>query len=137
VLLPYDKVHDRLYATVIQPAIEKHMAAVRLDRLPKSDAIYSSFADAVQSCSAVVADITSINESVMYEIGYTHARGLRPLIYTQDPERRQGLPVYLRALNVQLATEKTLNSLIENYLLTFKRHRMAPPPPRLNSIELD
>lgn len=117
VLLPYDDVHNQLYSAAIEPAVDKHMIPVRLDRLPKSEAIYTSFADAIHTASAVVADITLLNENVMYEIGYAHGRGLTPLIYTRAAARLDELPVYFRTLNVKLASETaSIGSLIDDYL---------------------
>ncbi len=121
VLIPYDHEHDSLYRSTIEPAIARHMIPIRLDRLPKSEAIYTSFADAIQSASAVIADITALNENVMYEIGYSHGRGLTPLIYTRKADRLARLPVYFRTLNVRLASGKTaVNILIEDYLRFLK-----------------
>ena len=77
-LLPFDKKHNSLYASTIEPAVTRHMIAVRLDRLPSSKAIYTSFADAIQTSSAVIADITTLNKNVMFEVGYSHGRGLSP-----------------------------------------------------------
>lgn len=124
VLIPYDDEHDALYASTIEPAVARHMIPVRLDRLPKSEAIYTSFADAVQTSSAVIADITALNENVMYEVGYSHGRGLTPLIYTRDEARLTQLPVYFRTLNVRLASVDTpVTLLIEEYLRSFKTAR--------------
>jgi hypothetical protein len=121
VLIPYDDEHDSLYTSMIEPAVARHMIPIRLDRLPKSEAIYTSFADAIQSSSAVIADITSLNENVMYEIGYSHGRGLTPLIYTREADRLTRLPVYFRTLNVRLASDETpVNTLIEEYLCSLK-----------------
>jgi hypothetical protein len=125
VLLPYDDAHDKLYKEVIEPAVEKHMLAFRLDQIRKSASIYASFADAMQACSAVVADITQLNENVMYEIGYAHGRGLTPLLYTESAARIADLPVYLRSLYV-LATQATpASSLICKYLLDIKATRIS------------
>lgn len=124
VLLPYDDEHDNLYASVIEPAVANHMIPVRLDRLPSSTAIYTSFADAIQSASAVIADITRLNENVMYEIGYSHGRGLTPLIYTREEARLTQLPVYFRTLNVRLASDAMpVAVLIEEYLRSLKTAR--------------
>lgn len=121
VLLPYDEQHDRLYATVIEPAVARHMFPVRLDRLPRSDAIYSSFSASIRASTAVVADVTALNENVMYEIGYAHGLGLAPLIYTRDPKRLKKLPVYFRTLNVRLASgDDTVELLIDDYLRSFR-----------------
>jgi hypothetical protein len=132
VLLPYDEEHDRRYASVIEPAVARHMIPIRLDRLPKSEAIYSSFAEAMQSASAVIADITALNENVLYEIGFAHGRGITPLIYTRDAERLSLLPVYFRTLNVRLVSDGTpLDTLIEDYLRSVKTtrglHEEVPP----------
>jgi hypothetical protein len=101
------------------------MVPVRLDRLPKSEAIYTSFADAIRTSSAVIADITLLNENVMYEVGYAHGQGLTPLIYTRDAARLHELPVYFRTLNVRLASKKTpLDALIDRYLQSARGHRL-------------
>jgi hypothetical protein len=126
VLLPYDEVHNGLYTSIIEPAIARHMIPVRLDRLPGSEAIYNSFADAIRSSLAVIADITLLNENVMYEVGYAHGRGLTPLIYTRDVVRLDQLPVYFRTLNVRLASaEMPLNRLIDDYLRSLMETRRA------------
>jgi hypothetical protein len=124
VLLPYDDVHNRLYTSTIEPSVARHMIPMRLDRLPRSEAIYTSFADAVRSSLAIIADITLLNENVMYEVGYVHGRGLTPLIYTRDAARLEQLPVYFRTLNVRLASEATpVNILIDDYLRSVKAAR--------------
>jgi len=124
VLLPYDRKHNHLYASVIEPAVARHMFPVRLDRLPKSEAIYTSFADAVRSSWAVIADITRLNRNVMYEVGYAHGCGLTPLIYTRSVARLYQLPVYFRTLNVRLVSKaKPVNALIDDYLRSLKAAR--------------
>jgi hypothetical protein len=126
VLLPYDTEHNGLYTSIIEPSVARHMVPVRLDRLPGSDAIYTSFADAMRSSSAIIADITVINENVMYEIGYAHGRGLSPLLYTREDKRRGQLPVYFRTLNVRLISDETpLDALIDGYLHSVKAAHRA------------
>jgi hypothetical protein len=133
VLLPYDREHNKLYTSLIEPAVAMHMVPVRLDRLPKSEAIYTSFADAMRTSSAVIADITLLNENVMYEVGYAHGQGLTPLIYTRDAARLKELPVYFRTLNVRLASKKEpLDVLIDEYLESAsgrRLHQIAPQTP--------
>lgn len=123
ILLPFDEKHDRLYATEIEPAVSRHMVPLRLDRLPRSDAIYTSFADAVGSSRAIIADITDLNRNVMYEIGFAHGRGLKPLIFTSDRDTLQRLPVYFKTLNVRVVSPETsLAALVEEYLRSFQAH---------------
>jgi len=129
VLLPYDDVHNTLYTSAIEPAVARHMIPVRLDRLPASAAIYTSFADAIRSCAAVIADITLLNENVMYEVGYAHGSGLTPLIYTRDAARLDQLPVYFRTLNVrQASAESPAEMLIDEYLRSVKAARRTHTP---------
>jgi hypothetical protein len=124
VLLPYDDEHNDLYATTIQPAVARHMIPVRLDRLPTSEAIYKGFADAIQSCSALIADITLLNENVMYEVGFAHGRGLTPLLYARDAARLEQLPVYFRMFNVRMVSAQApLDALIDDYLRSFRVRR--------------
>jgi hypothetical protein len=124
VLLPYDDQHNSLYTSVIKPAVARHMIPIRLDELPRSDAIYNSFVDAIQTSSAVIADITLLNENVMYEVGYAHGRGLTPLLYTRDAPRLEQLPVYFRTLNIKLASDASpVSILIDDYLRSLKTFR--------------
>jgi hypothetical protein len=126
VLLPYDDEHNDLYTSSIEPSVARHMVPVRLDRLPRSEAIYTTFADSIRSSSAVIADITLLNENVMYEVGYAHGQGLAPLIYTRDAARLEQLPVYFRTLNVRLASgETTVEVLVDAYLRSFKAAHRA------------
>ena len=87
VLMPYDPAHKSLYKSLIEPTIARHMIPLCLSQLPRSEAIYTSFADAIRSSSAVIADVTLLNQNVMYEIGYAHGCGLTPLLYTRDAAR--------------------------------------------------
>ena len=144
VLLPYDTEHDAIYESILEPEVSRHMFAVRLDELPKSDAIYISFAKAVDDAAAVIIDITQLNENVMYEVGFAHGRGLSPLLYTRVASRLENLPVYLRTLNVHLVTDLTkLAPLVSLHLSEIQAargrnrrgvntaaHRRSPTPNR-------
>lgn len=124
ILLPYDEQHNLLYDSIVEPAVANHMIPVRLDKLPGSEAIYTNFTEAIRSASAVIADITQLNENVMYEVGYAHGFGLTPLIYTQEADRLDKLPVYFRTLNVQVADKNNqLKQLINEYLSSIKARR--------------
>ena len=124
VLMPYDDEHESLYDSLIKPTVAEHMVPLCLSQIPRSEAIYTSFADAIRSSSAVVADITRLNQNVMYEIGYAHGCGLTPLLYTRDAARLEDLPVYFRTLNVRLAPDSAqVKVLIDDYLESFTATR--------------
>jgi hypothetical protein len=128
VLLPYDDEHNELYGSRIEPAVANWMVPTRLDRFPKSEEIQIAFAEAVRTSAAVIADITDLNENVMYEIGYARASGVTPLIYTRKADRLENLPVYFRTMNVRLASPQTpVEALIDGYLRSVKATPIVPP----------
>jgi len=116
VLLPFDQEHNTLFEKFIEPAVESMMICDRLDHRPGSAPIRTSFVDAVDRASAVIADVTDINPNVMYEIGYALAKGLKPLFYCKDTMFVERLPVYLRDLNISVISSD------EDLALRIKRH---------------
>jgi hypothetical protein len=117
VLQPYDEERGSLYTSIIEPAVSEHMTPILLKNVAGSREIYATFFDAVSDATAVIADISQLNENVMYEIGYTHGRDLHPLLYTFDLSRLEQLPVYFRTLNVHHVERDQLGPLISGYLL--------------------
>jgi len=104
--------------------VARHMFPLRLDRHPSSQAITRNFTAAIASCSAVIADLTALNENVMYEIGYAHGRSLTPMLFSREPDRLARLPLYFRNLNVRPVSEtQPLASFIEDYLRSIKTER--------------
>ena len=100
VLMPYDSGQDKIYATVIQPAIEEHMEPVRLDASHNSDEIRQNFSSALDGCRDIIADVTDGNVSVCYELGWAHALGRLPLMFSLRPLEAIKLPVYLTSRNI-------------------------------------
>lgn len=128
VLQPYRAADEELYTSALRPAIEEEMIAVRLKDAAGSQQIYASFFEAVSHSTAIIADISELNENVMYEVGYAHGRGLQPLLFTLDASRIQSLPVYLRTLNVHAVTAEDLPDLIRSHLKAVKRRPENPSP---------
>lgn len=124
ILQPFNDWHNDKYATIIKPTVASHMFPVRLNELPASEAIYTSFAKAIRTSIAVIADITELNENVMYEIGYAHGLDLIPLLFTREESRLSTLPVYFKTLNVILAPDdEFLKKIINEYLISIKAKR--------------
>ncbi len=128
VLQPYRAADEQLYTSTLRPAIENEMIAVRLKDAAGSQQIYASFFEAVSCSTAIIADISELNENVMYEVGYAHGRGLQPLLFTLDASRIQSLPTYLRTLNVHAVTVEDLPNLIRSHLRAVKRRAEHPSP---------
>jgi hypothetical protein len=137
VLQPYREGDEERYLSLIRPTVEEQMQAVRLKDIGGSQQIYASFFDAVAYSTAIIADITAMNDNVMYEVGYAHGRGLQPLLYTLDPSRVTRLPVYLRALNGHAVSENGLPGLIREYLRDVKHRRDDPMSPALRFRHID
>lgn len=130
ILLPFDTEHDRIYESTVEPAVSRHMFPLRLNEHPMSEQIHDNFVAAMRDSVAVIADITRLNENVMYEVGYASGRGLRSLIYTRDLERIDSLPIYLKTRNVHKATDlEELDNLIDLYLSEIMvEHRTGSSP---------
>ena len=67
----------------------------------------------MRSRSSVVADVTHLNENVMYEVGYAHGHGVEILLYTRDPARLDELPLYLKTVNVRYAADAARLSALD------------------------
>lgn len=101
VLTPYDDFHNRLYDEVIEDAVRSRMLPDRLDRRAGSEAIRDNFVEAVEDSRKIIADVTDQTPAVMYEIGYAHGKGLKPLLFLRSPGPDPSeLPVYIRDLNL-------------------------------------
>lgn len=126
VLMPFDAAHDDHYERVVRPTIQRHMHPVRLDHEPGSRPIADNFADGVSQALAIVADITEVNENVMYEIGYAHSMGFDPLLFARDVTRIEHLPVYFRSKNVHPAMDdRDVARVIDEHLRQVKAPHLA------------
>jgi hypothetical protein len=128
VLQPYRDADEKLYEKVIRPAVEAHMQAVRLKDASGSQQIYASFFEAVAYSTTIIADITRLNENVMYEVGYAHGRGLQPLLFSLNAARIKRLPIYFKTLNVHALTSEELPTVIADHLRDIKHRQEAAMP---------
>lgn len=121
VLQPYDHAGDEFYERHIKPAVEALMFPVRLKEIASSPEIYGAFFKASADATAAIADITSVNQNVMYEVGYLHGLGIEPLLFTRDWTQLEELPIYFRTRNVHRVTADQVGGLIHNYLVQHKQ----------------
>ncbi|WP_404390414.1 hypothetical protein [Humibacillus xanthopallidus] len=121
---------EELYDSIIRPSVAEHMVPVRLKDEGGSELIHSLFYDTIaRRATAVIADITDLNENVIYEIGYAHGRGARPLLFSLRSLSPDSLPLYLRTLRFHTVSRKDLPRLISNHLAKVKH------APRGNELE--
>ena len=74
---------DRIYRQVIKPAVEgAGLTCLRADELPTGALIQKSILSAVLGSDVMIADLTTANANVMYELGIRHMaqRGLTILL---------------------------------------------------------
>jgi tetratricopeptide (TPR) repeat protein len=82
---------DRIYAQFIKPAVEgTGLTCVRADELPTGAVIQKSILSAVLGSDVMIADLTTTNANVMYELGIRHMaqRGVTILLTA----RRERIP---------------------------------------------
>lgn len=126
VLMPFNPEMDRLYAQIFKPAIEDDLRYVsrRADEITGVSSVMHDIWKSICESELILADVTSFNPNVMYELGMAHTVGkpsviihqqlkpnekfpfdlhhIRRIIYTNDaaggPELRRQLVRTLRSL---------------------------------------
>jgi hypothetical protein len=85
VLMPFKPSFDRLYKEIIKPTIEAcGFKCLRADDLFSPTPILEDIWVHICKSSIVIADVTTRNPNVFYEIGVAHTVGKPVIIITQD-----------------------------------------------------
>ncbi len=113
---------DRLYAEIIRPAAERAgLSCFRADEFTGGALILKSIFSAIMTSEVMVADVTTSNGNVMYEIGVRHATTARPTIMVAASDAR--LPFNLNFLQT-LRYEVDADGAIPPQLVEGFRHRL-------------
>jgi hypothetical protein len=87
VLMPFAKKHDEKYAA-IKDAIKK--AKMRSDRVDKQSfhrqGITERIIQQIQDADLLIADMSTNNPNVLYEVGYAHAKNKLCVLLTKNPK---------------------------------------------------
>ena len=78
VLMPFRDDFDALYHRVVKPIIEGHdvkMKCLRADEMYGPSAIMADIWEQIRRADIVIADLTTRNPNVLYELGLAHAQG--------------------------------------------------------------
>ncbi len=87
VLMPFNEQFDRIFNSVIKPAIEKAgLKSLRSDQIFSPTPIVEDIWVHIASSKLVIADVTGKNPNVFYELGLAHAIGKTVIIITQAKE---------------------------------------------------
>lgn len=88
VIQPFDSSKfDKRFDDVYKPALEEQgLEAYRVDRDPEVEIPIEAIEDGIRDAAICLADITTDNPNVWYELGYAFAAG-RPVIMVCSDER--------------------------------------------------
>lgn len=94
VIQPFDgAAFDRRYVDVISPAIrEAGMEPYRVDRDPSAHVPIAKIEDEIRRSGACVADISTDNPNVWYEVGFAFAVGHPVVLICAQEQRERGFP---------------------------------------------
>lgn len=97
VMMPFREPFDTLYREVIAPiAEENRFQVVRIDEIAGPGIILNDIQQQIAQSHAVVAEITTPNPNVFYELGYAHALR-KPAILLVRREEGHSMPFDVRS----------------------------------------
>jgi hypothetical protein len=149
--MPFGGYFDQYYNDIYKPAIEDNgLTSIRADSLFRPSTIISDIWEFTNSSKIMLADLTSTNANVMYELGLAHAIA-KPTILIS--EKIDDVPFDLRSLRVLTfnknetnwdtklrekitkSISETLNSPTDAVLPTFLK--IKPNVPEVNVLTSD
>ena len=91
VVMQFSDEFNALYTDVIKPTCEKFgVEAIRADDIYKSGLIINDIARSIEEASVIIADVTTDNPNVFYEVGYAH--GIKKTTILLSDRTRETLP---------------------------------------------
>ena len=91
VVMQFSDTFNALYIDVIKPTCEKFgLEAIRADDIYKCDLIINDIARSIEEASVIIADVTTDNPNVFYEVGYAH--GIKKATILLSDRTREKLP---------------------------------------------
>ena len=93
VIQPFDRgKFDKRYDDAFEPALRHAgFAAYRVDQDPGTDVLIAAIEEGIRNSAICLADVTTNNPNVWYELGFAYAAG-KPVILTCCDEREGALP---------------------------------------------
>ena len=92
VIQPFEDKFDKIYADSYKPALERAgLTPYRVDKDPATEGIVDSIEEGIRKATICLADITTDNPNVWYELGYAFAVR-RPVVMVCSKERGGKLP---------------------------------------------
>jgi hypothetical protein len=119
-LLPFDAKLDPLRLFLSDALLAEGIQVLRLDEMRfRSGATWTNaIADAIQAADIILADVTSANPNVMYELGYAHALK-KSTILLRASEPHRDIPFDLGGflyLTYEMGEFASLRSALQSFL---------------------
>ena len=87
VAMPFDKWHDRYFATIYGPAAERAgFRPIRADGLLQIGQLISQIKQLIRKADVVLAELSGTNANVAYEVGFADANGKPVILVTGNME---------------------------------------------------
>lgn len=100
IVMPFSEPYETLYTEVIQKVVKKErFEPIRVDEIRGPGNVLEDIRRQIASAHVVVAEISSPNPNVFYEVGYAHALN-KPVILLARRDGDQALPFDLRPYRV-------------------------------------
>lgn len=100
VMMPFKTPFDIYYTTIFKPAIAgADLEPIRADDLFRAGVIVADLWEMIQDCNVLLAEVTTKNANVFYELGLAHAIG-KPVVLVS--ETMDDVPFDLQQLRVLL-----------------------------------
>ena len=91
VVMQFSDAFNALYTDVIKPTCEKFgLKAIRADDIYEAGLIINDITRSIEESSVIIADVTTDNPNVFYEVGYAH--GLKKVTILLSDRTRDKLP---------------------------------------------
>ncbi len=85
ILMPFSEPFNRYFSAVINPAVEAAgLQAIRADSLYGPTNVMQDIWDGIKKARVLIAELTTRNPNVMYELGIAHAMGKAVVLITQN-----------------------------------------------------
>ncbi|MDP2691093.1 MAG: hypothetical protein Q8O95_01650 [bacterium] len=126
VLMPFEKKLTKNYKSIIKPTVEsKDLICRRADDFKTNKVVLNDIWKALCEARIVIADLTSLNPNVMYELGIAHTLGKETIMIYQKKTPEPKFPFdishirrieYKNSIKGKQVLESDLDSTIEGIL---------------------
>ncbi len=123
VLMPFDQEFNDLFSEVIKPSFEEIGYIVeRADSLLDRQNILRDIVRGIAVADLIVADLTSLNPNVIYELGLGHGLRIPTIILTQQIE---DIPFDLRSYRIEVYSThfSSIEKLKDTLIKIGEKHR--------------